>query len=254
MPAICRFPARTIVLQQWLKFDPQTLAKDPCPKFQAYWEKVQPESVSIIFSSYYLNNPASAFGHTFLRIRKREQWVSSEKRELLDSSVDYSADVDTENPFAYAIKGLFGLFPGTFKLRPYFYKVREYNDYESRDLWEYELNLTDAQVVLLAAHLFELGSTYIPYYYHRWKLLILYIGKAAMEVVAPDLHLLDHVALTPVVPADTIKALYENPGLVKEVHYRPSATTQFNARVAGMSSRRACADRCARARCESCHS
>ena len=24
---------------------------------------------------------------------------------------------------------------------PYYYKVREYNDYESRDLWEYELEL-----------------------------------------------------------------------------------------------------------------
>jgi len=232
-PATCRFPARAIVLQQWLHFDPRTLPRSPCPKFETYWRKVQPEAVSIIFSAYYLNNPASAFGHTFLRIRKREPYVTSEKRELLDSSVDYSADVDTANPIAYALKGLFGLFPGTFKLRPYYYKVREYNDYESRDIWEYELNLTDAQVVLLAAHLFELGSAIIPYYYIGGNCS--YYILAAVQAVAPELHLLEQVGI-PVVPADTIKALYANPGLVRAVRFRPSASKQFAARVEHMPS------------------
>ncbi len=118
VPATCRFPARTLVLQQWLHFDPRTLPQVPCAKFETYWRRVQPEAVSIIFSAYYLNNPASAFGHTFLRIRKREPFVTSEKRELLDSSVDYSADVDTANPIAYALKGLFGLFPGHLQAAP----------------------------------------------------------------------------------------------------------------------------------------
>ena len=52
-----------------------------------------------------------------------------------------------------------------FHALPYFYKVREYNDYESRDLWEYDLNLSPRAVAMLVAHLWELGSTYFDYFY-----------------------------------------------------------------------------------------
>jgi hypothetical protein len=189
------------------------------------------ESVSLVFSSYYLNNPASMFGHTFLRFGKRNPSVSQDQRELLDYSVDYSANADTGNPLLYAFKGLAGLFPGTFHLRPYYFKVREYNDYESRDLWEYDLDLSPPQVSLLAAHVFELGSTWFDYYYIDENCS--YHVLAALEVAGPELHLLDRIK-TPVVPADTVKALFANPGLVKAVRYRPSATTQFRARTAGM--------------------
>ncbi len=231
MPAFCRFPARLVVLQKELRFDPARLDPKPCPRWDEFWERVQPESVSLIFSAYYLNNPASMFGHTFLRIRKRGPAVDREKRELLDGAIDYSADADTRNPVLYAFKGLFGFFPGTFRLRPFFYKVREYNDYESRDLFEYDLALTDAEVVILIAHVFELGSTYFDYYYVDENCS--YHILAALEAAAPRLRLLENVG-TPVVPIDTVKALYGNPGLVREVRYRPSASTQFNARVAGM--------------------
>jgi hypothetical protein len=231
MPPVCRFPARLAVLRQKLELDVDRLDLKPCPKLDEYWGRVQPESVSLIFSAYYLNNPASMFGHTFLRVRKRGPAAGRQQRELLDNAIDYSADADTGNPVLYAFKGLFGFFPGTFKLRPYFYKVREYNDFESRDLFEYELALSEGEVALLVAHLFELGSTYFDYYYADENCS--YQILAALEAASPRLVLLDHLG-TPVVPIDTVKALYANPGLVREVQYRPSATTQFNARVAGM--------------------
>jgi hypothetical protein len=230
-PAFCRFPARMAYLNAKLGFDVQKLAAQSCPRFEEYWTHMSPESASVVFSSYYLNNPASAFGHTFLRIRKHEPMVSREKRELLDYGVDYSAISDTGNPVLYAFKGLTGLFPGTFKLYPYFYKVREYNDYESRDLWEYDLNLTEAQVVMLAAHIYELGATYFDYFYLDENCSYHILG--AIEAAAPELHLLKHIKV-PVVPADTVKALYLNPGLVKDVRYRPSAMTQFRARIKPM--------------------
>lgn len=231
MPAFCRFPARVAVLQQKLGFDPDRLDAKACPRLDEYWERVQPESVSLIFSSYYLNNPASMFGHTFLRVRKRGPAADRQKRELLDSAIDYSADADTRNPILYAVKGLFGFFPGTFRLRPYFYKVREYNDFESRDLFEYDLALSEGEVALLVAHIFELGSTHFDYYYADKNCS--YHILAALEAAAPRLILLDHVG-TPVVPIDTVKALYANPGLVRDLQYRPSASTQFKARVADM--------------------
>lgn len=225
----CRFPAR----MGWLlgKLRPASVPQLDCPRLDEYWRHVDPESASLIFSSYYLNNPSSMFGHTFLRIRKRGGNVPTARRELLDSSVDFSATPDTHNPVLYAVKGLTGMFPGTFHLMPYYYKVREYNDYESRDLWEYELSLTPAQLAMLVAHLFELGSTWFDYYYADENCS--YHVLAALEAAAPELQLLDGLKL-PVVPGDTVKALYANPGLVKEVRYRPSAWTQFRARIAGM--------------------
>jgi hypothetical protein len=231
VPAACRFPARAAWLFGKLGFDPALLPQQDCPRLDEYWQRVQPEAASLVFSSYYLNNPASAFGHTFLRIRKRGEGVSPERRELLDSGIDYSATADTGNPVLYAFKGLTGLFPGSFHLFPYYYKVREYNDYESRDIWEYDLDLTPAQLAMLAAHIFELGSTYFDYYYIDENCS--YHVLAALEAAAPELRLLEHVK-TPVVPADTVKALFANPGLVKGVRYRPSAMTQFRARIAGM--------------------
>jgi hypothetical protein len=228
---ICRFPARLLYLAGALSLDIGKLPPKNCEKLDAYWDKLRPHSIRLIFSSYYLNNPASAFGHTFLRVERTDPFTVSERRELLDHGIDFSADVDTGNAVLYAFKGLTGLFPGTYKLRPYFYKVREYNDYESRDLWEYELALDQRQVLMVIAHLWELGSTYFDYYYITENCA--YQILAALEVADPKIELLRHVK-TPVLPVDTVKALLANPGLVRRVRHRPSIRDQFARRIEGL--------------------
>ncbi|MET0389648.1 MAG: DUF4105 domain-containing protein [Polyangiales bacterium] len=225
---LCRFPARFMFLRAALGIDPRQLPVQRCPAAERFLAELDPGSLTLIFSSYYLNNPASAFGHTFMRVNKRHSLAVGERRELLDYGVDYSADVDTGNALIYAFKGLTGMFPGTFKRMPYYYKVREYNDYESRDLWEYELNLTDEQLGLLSAHLWELGHTYFQYYYLSENCS--YHVLSLLEVANPALQLLDTLA-APVIPADTIKTLYRYPDLVRNVRFRPSLRRQFAARV-----------------------
>lgn len=39
---------------------------------------------------------------------------------------------------------------------PYYRKVKEYGDFESRDLWEYELNLTPEETRFLVSHIWEM--------------------------------------------------------------------------------------------------
>src|SRR5690606_26093360 len=124
------------------------------------------------------------FGHTFLRINRRNSDLAP-RQELLDYGVDFSAGVDTDNAVVYALKGLLGFFPGVFRRIPYYYKVREYNDYELRDLWEYELSLTQREVDLVVAHLWELGSTHFDYYYLTENCSYHVLG--ALEVARPDL-------------------------------------------------------------------
>lgn len=231
--ALCRFPARVLFVSQALDIDPQWLPAQSCPGFQAFVQEVNPVSVSLVFSSYYLNNPASAFGHTLLRFNKDPSATDNERRELLDYALNFSANVDTSNALWYAFKGLLGLFPGTVQRMPYYYKVREYADAESRDLWEYELNLTPAQLFMLLAHVWELGQTHFYYYYldencsYRINLML---GAAlpGADLVA-DWH-------APVLPADTVKRVLAVPGLVKDVRYRPSLRTKFRHTVAQLNS------------------
>lgn len=90
--------------------------------------------------------------------------------------------------FSMAFTGFLGVFEGHFSKLPYYYKVREYADFESRDLWTYELNLTQDQVDEMVEHLWDLGHTYFDYYflgencsYHLMSLL---------DVVLPDSTLL----------------------------------------------------------------
>jgi hypothetical protein len=223
----CRFPARTLFLMQQLGLSASWLGVPGCPAFNKYVSELRPTGVSLIFTSYYLNNPSSAFGHTFLRIHK-ESYAVGERRELLDYGIDFSADVTTDNPVAYTVMGLSGLFHGTFKRLPYYYKVREYNDTESRDLWEYELGLDGPQLLMLVAHLWEVGKTHFDYYYlgENCSYAILSIVDAAR----PELDLMRQVT-SPVIPAATVQLMASRPGLLKSVHYRPSLRTQFDEKV-----------------------
>jgi hypothetical protein len=230
---LCRFPARFMFLRGALDIDARRLPVTRCPRAEQFMRELDSSSLSLIFSAYYLNNPASAFGHTFLRFNRRNTLATGERRELLDYGIDYSADVDTGNAIVYAIKGLTGMFPGTFKRLPYYYKVRAYNDYESRDLWEYELNLQPAQLLMLSAHLWELGHTYFAYFYLSENCS--YHILSLLEAADPSVDLISHV-VSPVIPADTVKALYEHPGFVRRVAFRPSLRRQFESRVEDLDS------------------
>jgi hypothetical protein len=224
----CRFPARLAWLNAHLHFDFEVLPRQSCPRFDEFRAKVDPESISLIFSSYFLNNPASAFGHTLLRINKKRSAEEEERQALLDYGVNFGATVDTGNAVMYALKGLLGLFAGEFTKVPYYFKVREYNDYESRDLWEFELELERNEVQMAVAHIWELGSALFAYYYMSENCSYHMLG--ILEVASPRVDLLSKLGW-PVIPADTLQAVAANPGLVRSVTYRPSTRVQFRHRL-----------------------
>jgi hypothetical protein len=226
---MCQFPARLMWLTEQLQIDPEKLPKPDCSRYQKFVESIHVESVTLVFSSYYLNNPASAFGHTFIRLHKKEPTVSDERRQLLDFGIEFSADPDTTFAPIYAIKGLLGAFPGTFRKLPYYYKVREYNDYESRDLWEYKLKMNQHQLDMLIAHVWELGSTFFDYWYLSENCSYHLLGL--LEAALPDRDLLSSVHW-PVIPADAIRAVTNEPGLVERVDFRPSSRTRFHNAIA----------------------
>ena len=100
----CLFPARYAWLKSVLSFDPMKLPEQTCSRLEGWLEKLAPEKITLVFASHYINNPASMFGHTFLRIDSKP---NASDLELLNYGVNYAATVDAENSFLYAIKGLF---------------------------------------------------------------------------------------------------------------------------------------------------
>ena len=72
-PAQCALIGRYSWLKERLKFNDERLLPLPCPRFTSWISELNPQNVSIIFPSAFMNNPASMFGHTFLRIDQKGQ-------------------------------------------------------------------------------------------------------------------------------------------------------------------------------------
>ena len=220
----CKFPARSRWLIQELGIPEERFAKFRCDAYERYKSLVHPKSVWIAFASYYLNTPASAYGHTLLRLSQTPKEETHLQNDLLDYSITLGANNNTSNPIVYAVKGLFGGFTGNFVALPYYYKIREYNDFESRDIWSYSLNLSDAEIARLVDLIWELDEVYFPYYYLS-KNCSSYL-LALLDAVNEDFHFLDEMPIY-AIPIETVKALYKRPGFVHSVDFRPSVRRQF---------------------------
>lgn len=218
----CDFAARYRWLKSQLAFDPAQLPERRCERLEAWLQDLNPERITLIFSTYYMNNPASMFGHTLLRIDKKRD---GSKQNLLDYGVNYAAVPDSTNPLVYTFKGIFGGFRGIFSLFPYYLKVQQYSNLESRDLWEYELNFNEDQMNALLLHLWELGGNFFDYYYFQENCS--YHLLSLLEVADPDLYLTDQF-LFHVIPGDTVKAVTRYDALIAKRVYRPSLVNQMN--------------------------
>lgn len=218
-PAQCAFIARYHWLKDRLAIDDEQLPPLHCERFDLWFSELNAESITLIFASAFLDNPASMFGHTFLRIDQKGQ---TDQTRLLAYTINYAADVPPDEGALYPIKGLFGGFKGYFMTPPYYLKVQEYRDIENRDIWEYRLNLTSAQLRRLLEHAWELGSTYFDYYFLKENCS--YHILSLLEYADPSLHLTEHFHVW-TVPADTVRLLTEESRLVTEVVFRPSRRT-----------------------------
>jgi hypothetical protein len=81
--------ARYEWLRQALDFDPGRLPARPCAAYLRWKAELEAEAATLVFTSAYLNNPASLFGHTLLRLDRRGESGST---PLLAHAVGYAAD------------------------------------------------------------------------------------------------------------------------------------------------------------------
>ena len=223
-PAQCAFIARYHWLKEQLSFDDQRVPPQPCERFHAWYAELNPQSISLIFPSAFMNNPSSMFGHTLLRVDQKGQ---TEQTRILAYTINYAADVPADEGLAYAFKGITGGYKGFFSTIPYYLKVQEYRDIENRDIWEYRLNLTEEQIRRMLMHAWELGNTYFDYFFFKENCA--YHLLSLLEVANPDWRLTDKFLFW-TVPADTVRLLTEQPVLIADIVYRPSRSTHIRRR------------------------
>ncbi|WP_228156394.1 Lnb N-terminal periplasmic domain-containing protein [Arcobacter caeni] len=209
---LCRFPLRV----KWLKENIPSLEKDivtyPCTELDEYISSVDAKYVTMVFPTAHINSPASMYGHTFLRVS------SNEDTPLISNAINFAAKTDDTNGFIFAYKGLFGEYEGRYSILPYYEKIKEYNNLEQRDIWEYDLDLTQEQIDRLVLHAFELKDSYSDYFFFKENCSynILWL----LEVARNDLDLVSYFTFK-TVPLDSIKIL-KSYNLIKDSKFRYS--------------------------------
>ncbi len=226
----CKFPARYHWLKKNIKdFGDNSIDVD-CKELKNFMSTLSYEKISLVFSNYFINHPSSMAGHTFLRIHRYKNNSSYvDDAGLLDHVLNFSAVVGEDvNPVIYPIAGLMGGYQGYFSLQPYYQKIQEYSNYESRDLWEYELKTTPEQIYFFKLLMWEISHIYIDYYFFddncSFILLVL------LENLYPEKDLTSQFLLY-ATPPDTLRALTTHQELITNVTYRPSILTRYLNRI-----------------------
>ncbi|HEX7674745.1 MAG TPA: DUF4105 domain-containing protein [Bdellovibrio sp.] len=219
--AQCRYLARTAWLKKVVNIATEDLIA--CPERDKWKADLGAKEVYLIFAASDLSSAASSFGHTFLRFHNPK---NTGRLDLLDYGVNYAAVTGDDTGALYALKGLFGSYPGAYSMQPYHQKIREYTNLEGRDLWEYKMNLKPEEVEFMIDHLLEIEGGYAPYYFadENCSAQILEL----IEVAKPDLDLTSEFHDI-VIPLDTVKVM-DRKWLLDGEKVRSSLQAEWHAR------------------------
>jgi len=214
---VCRFPARYAWLKEKLPVRQDQLPVPVCEVFDQVYQQLKPTTLTLVFPAAYMNSPASMFGHTLL------VFDSADQNRLLSKGVGYAAAVTTGFGPLFALEGILGMYPGRYAVENYFDKVETYNDIHRRDIWEYELDLTQEEVDRVFRHTWELQNIWSWYYFFdencAYKLYQL------IDVARPGLKLSEDPSWF-VIPIDTVKFIHSR-NLVRKTEFRPSKATRL---------------------------
>jgi hypothetical protein len=232
--AQCRFPARLQWLRARLGADARFGPDVPCAAFAAWTHSGSVTSISVVFATGFLGNPASYYGHTLLKFNFRAGETPS---SLLDETVSYGAVLDGrhDGPVTYVVRGLTGRYDAGFSHIYFYYHDHNYGNQELRDLWEYRLDLPQQDVDFIVAHAWEVLGKRYTYYFFR--------GNCAYQM-AKLLQVVDGLDIIPphrawTIPQAMMQQLavtqFHGRPLLASVIYRPSRQARFYERFRSLS-------------------
>jgi hypothetical protein len=201
-----------------------------CPEYEEWKTNLNVDSLTVVFSSSYPNNPSSLFGHTLIRLNQKNK-----KNDLLDYSVSFSAIPDSNDVgFLFAFKGMFGGYKGLIEVTKYYTKVGDYVHGESRDLLEYNLKLKPEEIERFIAHVWEVYQTSYADYYFLDENCSSFLADL-LQVAMIDRNGIDHHSRWYYLPAELITNLLKYDGLVDSYKFRPSLKKQLEMKLSHLS-------------------
>ncbi len=199
-----------------------------CSDFSAYEETLRGKTMSVVFASYYLGNPASAFGHVML------SFADGPHAALGGYSVSFEANTTGLSTLSYMRRGLFGGLNAAYHVTPLHERAGRYERHELRDLWLFPLKMSGAEVSQLARHLWELKD--VSYAYGFFNDNCAQKMLAIVHAVAPSYGLLPH-ARPAVLPSEVVRRLVTKVGMSGSPLRRPSLSESYARQVSALSSK-----------------
>jgi hypothetical protein len=224
--AQCKFPARYTWLKQQIDINSVGITDVSCPKFNQFTQQQSVNSVSVIFATGFLANPASYYGHLLIKLNTEDKF--KHQNTLQDTAINFGADIPLdENMALYVIKGIIGLYDASFTQQEYFYHEGNYRESELRDLWEYELALEQQDTNLLVGHIWELLDADYTYYFFN-RNCAFHMGELLQLVLNSKLADSERLWMTPQSVLQNLSATnYNNQPLVRKVKYHPSRQSRL---------------------------
>ncbi len=231
--ARCRYPARYYWLSKQINLTDYKSIPPQCKQLSKWPLLKNTDSISVIFVSGYLGNPASAFGHSFIKINQSENMDDN----LFDTSISYGALLPKEYTMPeYIINGIFGGYSAAYSDKYYYNQDITYSNEEYRDMWEYRLNLSDEKKKLFLLHAWELMGKKFQYFFLNRNCG--YKVSEFLELVY-DEKIIDSATIwyAPIETFYKLKELEKNKNeIVKKIRYIPSKQQQLYAHYKGLNS------------------
>ena len=198
---ICKFPARAYLISMAIEKSPPSYSH--CEDFLSFQKRAPADQVSIVYVSEKMQSPESGFGHSFLKIEGND----------LSHTFSFWTKMNDVDPLRLILKTFITGKKGYFTMAPFSETSSYYIEKEGRNLWEYQLELTQRQKTLLYFHLYELKNTNFQYLFHghNCSTLIREILKVAYPDFSPG-----HLWAT---PKDVIKELHNSKKIDKTIQH-----------------------------------
>jgi len=195
----CRFPARFLFISHELNITKNEFPKINCPDFNIYKEKAPADNISLIYVAGDVKNPSSMMGHTFLKF----SGINYQNKQV-SHAISFSTIIQSQDPLTLIYQNIFSGMKGIFALQPYQKMLEQYTQIENRNVWEYQLRLSNYQRKLIYYHVWELKGINMKYFF---------TGYNCSTVVYYDLSLADPKIYNDkklwITPLDTVKFLYK---------------------------------------------
>ncbi len=209
--AQCKFPARFLFLSHELNLSKNEFPKINCQDLQTYKEKAPADDIFLIYASENVKNPSSMMGHVFLKFSGKNY-----KNKEVHHAITFYTVIDGINPFKLIYQNTISGMKGLFALQPY-KKIKEnYTQKENRNLWEYQLSLSEYERKLIYYHIWELKGVDMQYYFTSYNCSTVIYNM--LSLANPKVYDDTKIWITPL---DSVKYLYKY-NLIAQAQLYPS--------------------------------